>query len=627
MEKNVDYGASCDSITTKNKRPVPSVGDSSAKIRRQLMPSVSGRSHRDSKMANILNYGSEEESDKEEEGITQPLGAPRMARMLMDEEDEEVERGSINFTLERPSQLRRPSISVSTPASPTPVSPTPVEPNNKFKFDWRAFPMSQFEPHLRREPFSQINCGPTVSFTNPYEAFISIWNREIMDLIVRETNLYSQQLATTMLENGMIRPTSRITRWHDTNVDELYTYFAIILAMSLVVKSHAEEYWSNNNDIFNTPGFSTYMSYDRFMLISKCLHFSNNVHYNSELLTQPQDKLFKIKPIIDHLNCKYSELFILSQNVTLHESFTMRKGLLDNQLIPNKGPTIGVKIFEVCESKTGYLWRFEVYVGHDISALQEDNQISGTIPSLVLRLLNGLEHKGHTVWMDNFYNSPALARELKVRGFDCAGTLSTNRQFVPSELANISEKDMIVGQVVGCTSEDVDVMVWRDIGKREAFISTYHGVSSTRCGETLNPSVVLDYNTCMGVVDRKAHQLSMYPIERKSTQVWYKKIFRRLLHASILNAHILLGNQLLTHRKFRKALIIDLLSAHGTRISISKTITKLHTPAQYDLIKSGKTDRLKRKCAVCGKRTITYCKACNVAMCLFTCYEPYHNSH
>nr|BAM24363.1 hypothetical protein [Bombyx mori] len=87
------------------------------------------------------------------------------------------------------------------------------------------------------------------------------------------------------------------------------------------------------------------------------------------------------------------------------------------------------------------------------------------------------------------------------------------------------------------------------------------------------------------------------------------------------------GNQLLTHRKFRKALIIDLLSAHGTRISISKTITKLHTPAQYDLIKSGKTDRLKRKCAVCGKRTITYCKACNVAMCLFTCYEPYHNSH
>ncbi|XP_028036730.1 piggyBac transposable element-derived protein 4-like [Bombyx mandarina] len=305
----------------------------------------------------------------------------------------------------------------------------------------------------------------------------------------------------------------------------------------------------------------------------------------------------------------------------------MWKGWLDiNQFIRNKAATVGIKTYEVCESNSGYLWRFEVHAGHEPPAVPEDNPITGIVPSLVLRLLDGLEHKGHTIWMDNFYNSPALARELKSRGFDCAGTLRTNRQFVPSELVNVSKKDMAVNHVMGCTSGDVDVMVWRD-KSRVAFISTYHGVSSTKCGDTFKPTIVLDYNVCMGGVDRKDQRLSMYPIERTRTRVWYKKMFRRLLNASVLNAHILLGNQLSTHRQFRKALIIDLLSAHRTLTPTSNTIATVHAPAQYDLIKTGKTDRLKRKCAVCGKRTITYCKACNVAMCMLTCYEPYHTSH
>lgn len=266
-----------------------------------------------------------------------------------------------------------------------------------------------------------------------------------------------------------------------------------------------------------------------------------------------------------------------------------------------------------------------MHAGHDTSVLQDDDPVSGIAPALVLRLLNGLEHKGHTIWMDNFYNSPALARELKVLGFDCVGTLRTNRQFVPLELARITKKDMTVGQVFGCTSEDIDLMVWRD-KNRVAFISTYHGVASTRCGDTFKPTVVQDYNICMGGVDRKDQQLAMYPIERRRTRVWYKKFFRTLLNASVLNSHILLSRQSLTHRKFRKVLITDLLTAHKTPALNPTTITSAtHCPAQYDFIKPGKPDRLKRQCVVCRKRTITFCKACQVALCVFTCYEPYHS--
>lgn len=576
------------------------------------------------------------------------LGVPRVARMYLEEDDEEIQEGYVHVTFNwppLPSELRTsasmpglstPATSRPTSLTPTPMvtspvpaslSITPMEPSDKFKFNWRTITMPQIEPHLRREPFSQINSGPKVSFANPYEAFTAIWDREIIELIVRETNIYAQQLAASMLVNNSIKPKSRITRWQDTNVTEIYTYLAIVMAMGLVVKSRLEEYWNVAQDIFITPGFAMEMTCDRFQLLSKCLHFRNNNDCDPALLTRPEAKIYKIKPILDHLNNKFSSLYNLSQNIALDESLTMWKGWLDiNQFIRNKAATVGIKTYEVCESQTGYLWRFEVHAGHDDSALQDDDPISGKVPSLVLGLLNGLEHKGHTIWMDNFYNSPALARELKVLGFDCVGTLRTNRQFVPRELATITKRDMTVGQVLGCTSGDVDLMVWRD-KNRVAFISTYHGLAVTRCGDTLKPTVVQDYNVCMGGVDRKDQQLAMYPIERRRTRIWYKKFFRRLLNASILNAHILLNNQLLTHRQFRKSLITDLLRAHRPPTPTPTLTPIIHSPAQYDLIKPGKPDRLKRKCAVCHKRTITYCKACKVPMCVFTCYEPYHTSH
>ncbi|XP_037875023.1 piggyBac transposable element-derived protein 4 isoform X1 [Bombyx mori] len=523
MERPGPSGAS----TPVMERPGPS-GASTSATERRVIPSSSRppRPLREDEIIALLNYGSEEDSEGEDEEILQPSLVPRATRMWLDEEDEEVEeeaeRLNINLEWPRPPQPLRPSASAPVDVSPT----STLDPIYKFKFEWRNISMPQIEPHLRRELFSEI-IGPSVSFATPYDAFIAIWDREIMQVIVTETNIYAQQVATAMLASGTIGPHSRITRWQDTNVDELYTYFAIVLAMGVVVKSCLEDYWHTARDIFYTPGFAADMSYDRFQLLSKCLHFNNNEYCDITMLTRRQAKLYKIQPIVDHLNTKFSELYNLSRNLAVDESLTMWKGWLDiNQFIPNKAATIGIKTYEVCESRSGYLWRFEVHAGHDISTSQDD-PISGTVPALVLRLLSGLEHKGHTIWMDNFYNSPALARELKTRGFDCVGTLRTNRQFVPYELTSLTKKDMTVGQVTGCTSGDVDLLVWKD-KNRVAFISTYHGLASVRFEERLKPTVACDYNVCMGGVDRKDQQLAMYPIERRRTRVWYKKLFRRV---------------------------------------------------------------------------------------------------
>jgi hypothetical protein len=57
------------------------------------------------------------------------------------------------------------------------------------------------------------------------------------------------------------------------------------------------------------------------------------------------------------------------------------------------------------------------------------------IASIVLKLLKPLLCHGHTLWKDNFYNSPELARQLKIQhSTDCVGTLKLNRKNVPKKV-------------------------------------------------------------------------------------------------------------------------------------------------------------------------------------------------
>lgn len=551
----------------------------------------------------------------------------------MSEEDTEVSPINAAIGFEWPPQL--PSgLQPQPSAQPVPepnAEPEPsadpeasAEPYDKFDFKWRGFSEPQIPPELRKEPFSEINCGPTVPLSSPYEAFTAIWDRQIMEHIAMETNRYAQQEVTAMIHQGLLLPSSRITRWRDTNPDELYVYFAILLATGIIVKSRADSYWNTAQDLLSSPGFSATMSFDRYFLLSKCLHFSNNDDCNPHTMTRSEAKLFKVRPIIDHLNQRFQQLYILSENIALDESLTQWKGWLDiNQFIRNKAATVGIKTYEVCESQSGYLWRFEVHVGHDESP--QDSPLSGVVPALVLKLLNGLEHKGHTVWMDNFYNSPALARELKVRGFDCVGTLRLNRQFVPTELTNLTKGALAVGQVRGCTSGDVDLVVWRD-KNLVSLISTYHGLATVKCGDVLKPSIVPDYNVCMGGVDRKDQMIAMYPIERRRNRVWYKKFFRRLLNVSVLNAFILLRTQRpLTHRNFRETLVRELVAKHKPPSPSAGAARPVgHFPAQYDFLAGKQHERQRRFCVVCTKRTTAYCRQCNVPLCVFTCFEPHH---
>lgn len=294
---------------------------------------------------------------------------------------------------------------------------------------------------------------------------------------------------------------------------------------------------------------------------------------------------------------------------------------------------------------------------NDVTVDRPDNEVLGrsqgscerptnATAKIVFDLVEPLLYLGHTLIMDNFYNSPLLLRYLKKHKTDCYGTLRLNREFVSDSLKTLTKSDLRQGEVVASYCPDLLVMVWRD-ANLVSMISTYHhlqiGTQDKYNRLTYKPNIVLDYNKSMGGVDRKDQLLSAHPVERLRNRVWYKKVFCRLFSTAIFNAFVFFStkNPKINHRQFRTVLAEDLrlhrridLTTEPriitnktrqltTRTNSRPTVDHDHYPARSDLKKP--------RCFMCTRRkrdtrTIWKCLQCNVSLCIEHCFREFHKT-
>ena len=140
----------------------------------------------------------------------------------------------------------------------------------------------------------------------------------------------------------------------------------------------------------------------------------------------------------------------------------------------------------------------------------------GVTTGIVLKLVSGLENKGHHLYCDNYYSSPELFLRLKALGFGACGT-GTNRRGIPASLK--STASMGRGQVKSTSSDGLLALLWQD-KRKVTMISTIHDDSMvskrrTRLAEggieeIMKPEVISEYNTYMGGVDKSDQLLSYH---------------------------------------------------------------------------------------------------------------------
>ena len=505
---------------------------------------------------------------------------------------------------------------------------------------WCKHQSSQVQPAPPAFPFSGSSGlkVPTTDFDDPVNIFNHFFDDELIEYIVTETNRY----ADNFLETNELTPSARAQNWKETNGREMRLFLAILIYMGIVQKPVEEWYWSKRQSIC-TPFVSEIMSYRRFQLLMKFLHFTNNETF--DIASHPQPKLKKIFEIFQITCRKFQEVYIPEKDITVDESLVPYKGRLGyKQYIPSKRARFGVKMYELCESHSGYIWNMICYTGKD-TPFHSEYKKYGSTTACVMTLAHDLLNKGYCLSLDNFYTSPELAELLIAKKTDVYGTIRPTRKNLPPAMKN---EKLQRGKTIAFQKGKMCVLKWQD-KKPVCILSTIHNSENveikSRNKTVLKPKAIADYNLTMGGVDKSDQCISYYPAIRNQQKKYYKKLFRHLLDQVIWNSFVLYQKTggTLRHLEFRMKLVEGLVQSNkepnvshknlGKNPGSILRLTARHFPSNVPSTEQ-KTNRT-RRCVVCsnivdenGKRkrreSRYQCEICNVGLCVTPCFEKYH---
>ena len=396
-------------------------------------------------------------------------------------------------------------------------------------------------------PFSG-NPGITQDSTNfePTDYFELFFDDDIINHLCIQTNLYAKQFQD--LNN--LKQHSRVHCWTDITNDDMKQFLAIVLLMGIVHLPSIEMYWTTKI-LFNVPVFNLLMTRNTFQLILKFLHF----HDNSNLPARDDpnyDRLYKIRPVIDHLFEKFQSVYEPRRSICVDESLLLWKGrLLFRQYIPLKRAQFGIKVYLCCESdggmkgSGGYCYRFKVYAGKDDPV----NEIRPVIPDdahhlsiseqMVVFLIAPLLDKGYHVYTDNWYTSLRLYLYLREKQTLACGTIRSNRG-IPTQLTD--QEVGRTGDSCALLGDDKIVATKYHSTKIVYLLSTIHGHSELTVhnrrqnGTIKRPKVTAQYNNNMGGVNKQDQLIQPYDCTRKSMK-WTKN-YSFILCKSVLAMHL-----------------------------------------------------------------------------------------
>lgn len=384
-------------------------------------------------------------------------------------------------------------------------------------------------------PFTGVpgprNAAASLHSDNPVDFLELFLCDELLLLIVEQTNMYAEQCIAVL--DDLHLPYSRVNAWQPLTVAELKRFLGLFFLTGLIKKPSIAEYWSVDVAL-ETPYFRKTMPRNRYQLIWRFLHFSDNREVDAS------DRLHKVRLVLDLLLSKFREMYQPSHNISVDEGMLLWRGRLRFRVYsPAKPIKYGIKSYILCDSANGYCYAMKPYCG-TYSSLQDT----------VRFLIDGLEGFGYRLWMDNFYNSESMCRLLLSLQMHSAGTLRVNRGEPPS-IRQVTMSDLAAGERIARHNDAVMVVAWRD--KRIVrMISTFHQDAMTtvevrKKGQServpqRKPVCVVEYNQYMSGVDRLDQKISYYPFVRKTAK-WSSKFVAYLLEIALSNAFIIYRKQ------------------------------------------------------------------------------------
>ena len=160
---------------------------------------------------------------------------------------------------------------------------------------------------------------------------------------MENTNTYAYVLYT-----GTDPPT---LPWEPVSREEMYAFLGLSIAMGVVRLPSLQNHWSTH-PIFEEPRFRRTFACDRFLQILHVFHISDN----SQQQNHQDDKLFKMRPLIDLLAERFKIMDHPGEHLSINESMIGTKFCLSFiQCLPNTPTKWGIKMWVLADSETAYI--------------------------------------------------------------------------------------------------------------------------------------------------------------------------------------------------------------------------------------------------------------------------------
>ena len=343
---------------------------------------------------------------------------------------------------------------------------------------------------------------------------------------------------------------------------------------------------------------------------------------------------YKIKEFLESLHKRFKRLFEPGRQLSLDEILVraFRRMKFKVRII-SKAARYGIKIYVLTDAATAYVLKVMVYTGkHTYN--ESINQSDKKMVQVVKELCKNWEGSYRTVFVDRFYTSIDLLKELRKMNLFVTGTIMKNR--IPSEVivpkSSQTFKRMERGDfkrhtysyMLNGKREKVGLICWKDRDmvycvSNEANTQEIDScVRRSKFGlQTLNrPRMISEYNQFMGGVDladmRRLHCNSTVMCQNR----WWLKLFFYLLDVGTSNALVLYNlsrkqnEQPLSIVDYKRELVMTLV---GGRFEDIPEVIVRHLPLRGNQ---------RNRCAYCAmfsrmRRTRFKCSAdcCNLPLC------------
>ena len=400
----------------------------------------------------------------------------------------------------------------------------------------------------------------------PYAIFEQLFDIDIVDMLVDETNRYYDQQMTKQGGVDSLPTHSRFRKFVNVSRGEMKAFIAIVLFMGLVRLPNYKLYWNTHHLL--SLNIASIMPRDRFMNIMTFFHACNN-------MTQPpvhdptHDPAYKVNHFSKMLIRNWRHVYTPCREVSIDECLVPFKGRSKHlQYIPSKPHKWGIKVWCLSESGTGYVTNWSMYTGK----LKPDGSQRTATHRIVMDICDPILDKGRHVYMDNFFTSPALYTELAERQTGACGTLRTNRTGVPQA---VKTADPPLGEVMSQKEGKLLYITWKD-KRRVNILSTIHNSSTytkklrSRFSENHHrdvdrPKAIGLYSKYMSGGDITDQQLAYNCLQHRMLKWWKKVVLCNLLEITMANAKVIykkLGVGNYNNDTFRLAIIEGLLEGY-----------------------------------------------------------------